>query len=242
MRSVPKVEDAPTNRLLALLSNTDYERLRPHLHFDKMEYRKPLYNAGETIDFVWFIETGVASLVNTMINGDAAEVGTIGNEGMVGLPLLLDECIAPTSVYVQVPGTGLRMSARQFSLEMDQSASMRRTMHHYAHAFFNQVAQSAACNHFHTIEQRCCRWLLMTHDRMHADEFLLTQEFLAMMLGVQRPGVSVAAGALQKAGFIHYSRGIVTIRDRSGLENHSCECYDLSRREFDRFLSGVQGR
>src|SRR5581483_9441254 len=99
-------------------------------------------------------------------------------------------------MYVQVPGTGLRMSARQFSTEMGQSASMRRTMHHYAHAFFNQVAQSAACNHFHTIEQRCCRWLLMTHDRMHADKFLLTQEFLAMMLGVQRPGVTAAAGDL----------------------------------------------
>jgi CRP-like cAMP-binding protein len=234
---VPKAGDAPANRLLGLLSETDYERLRPHLHFDTMDYKKPLYNAGDTIDFVWFIETGVASLVNTMINGDAAEVGTIGNEGMVGLPLLLDDHIAPTSVYVQVPGTGLRMSARHFCDELAQSVSMRKTMHHYAHAFFNQVAQSAACNQFHNIEQRCCRWLLMTHDRMYADQFSLTQEFLAMMLGVQRPGVTVAAGALQKAGFIHYTRGVVTVRDRRGLEAHSCECYEVSRREFDRLLN-----
>jgi CRP-like cAMP-binding protein len=237
MVSVPKAGDAPANRLLGLLSRSDYERIRPHLHFDTMDYKKPLYDAGETIDFVWFIETGVASLVSTMINGDAAEVGTIGNEGMVGLPLLLDDHIAPTSVYVQVPGTGFRMSARHFCDELAQSESMRKTMHHYAHAFFNQVAQSAACNQFHNIEQRCCRWLLMTHDRMYADQFSLTQEFLAMMLGVQRPGVTVAAGALQKAGFIHYTRGVVTIRDRRGLEAHSCECYEVSRREFDRLLN-----
>jgi CRP-like cAMP-binding protein len=202
-----------------------------------MDYKKPLYNAGEPIDFVWFIETGVASLVNTMINGNAAEDGTIGNEGMVGLPLILDDRIAPTSVYVQVPGTGLRISARHFCDELAQSASMRKTMHHYAHAFFNQVAQSAACNQFHAIEQRGCRWLLMTHDRMHADQFLLTQEFLAMMLGVQRSGVSMAASALRKAGFIHYTRGMVTIRNRRGLEAHSCECYEVSRREFDRLLN-----
>jgi CRP-like cAMP-binding protein len=237
MGPVPKTGDKPANRLLGLLSLADYERLRPHLQSETMDYKKPLYNAGETIDFVWFIERGVASLVNTMHNGDAAEVGTIGNEGMVGLPLLLDAYIAPTSVYVQVPGAGLRMNARQFSNELAQSASMRTTMHRYVHAFFNQVAQSAACIHFHKIEQRCCRWLLMTHDRMQTDEFLLTQEFLAMMLGVHRPGVSIAAAALQKAGFIHYSRGVVTIRDRRGLEAHACECYDLSRKEFDRLLN-----
>jgi CRP-like cAMP-binding protein len=131
-----------------------------------------------------------------MTNGDAAEVGTIGNEGVVGLPLVLGDNRAPTSVYVQVPGAGLRMKATLFSKELAESASMRAVMLRYAHAF-NQVAQSAACNHFHYLQQRCCRWLLMTHDRMQSDEFLLTQEFLAMMLGVQRTGVSAAAGALQ---------------------------------------------
>jgi hypothetical protein len=109
-------------------------------------------------------------------------------------------------------------------------------MHRYAHALFNQVAQSAACNHFHSIRQRCCRWILMTHDRMESDEFLLTQEFLAMMLGVQRTGVSVAAGALQRAGFIRYRRGVVTILDRRGLQQGACECYGVSKREFDRLL------
>ena len=109
-------------------------------------------------------------------------------------------------------------------------------MLHYTHAFFNQVAQSAACNQFHSLEQRCCRWLLMTRDRMQADEFLLTQEFLGMMLGVQRTGVSAAAGALQRAGLIRYKRGDVTILDRHGLEERSCECYRVSKLEFDRLL------
>ena len=171
-----------------------------------------------------------------MANGDAAEVGTIGNEGMVGLPLLLDDDRAPTSGYVQVPGAGLRMKATLFKKELAHSASMQAVMLRYGHAFFNQIAQSAACNHFHSLQQRCCRWLLMTHDRMHSDEFLLTQEFLAMMLGVQRTGVSSAAGALQRAGLIRYKRGNVTIIDRRSLMQRSCECYGVSKREFDRLL------
>lgn len=171
-----------------------------------------------------------------MANGDAAEVGTIGNEGIVGLPLVLEDERVPTSVYVQVPGTGLRMKASLFKNELARSASLRSVMHRYTHAFFNQVAQSAACNQFHSLEQRCSRWLLMTHDRMGSDSFLLTQEFLAMMLGVQRTGVTAAASALQHAGLISYKRGNVMILDRCGLERRSCECYGISKAEFDRLL------
>jgi CRP-like cAMP-binding protein len=130
------------------------------------------------------------------------------------------------------------MTAARFKQELARSASLRTVMLHYAHAFFNQVAQSAACNHFHPIQQRCCRWLLMTHDRMQSDEFLLTQEFLAMMLGVQRTGVTAAASAVQREGLIRYRRGNVTILDRRGLERRSCECYGVSKREFDRLLGG----
>ncbi len=226
----------PANRLLALLPARDRGRLERHLERIPLTYRQSLYRARRLLDFVYFIETGVGSLVNTMSNGAAAEVGTIGNEGMVGLPLLLGDDRAPTSVYVQVPGEGLRMEAELFSAELTRSASMRLVMLRYAHALFNQVAQSAACNHFHSLEQRCCRWMLMTHDRMKTDEFLLTQEFLAMMLGVQRTGVSAAAGKLQRAGLIGYSRGVVNILDRRGLRKRSCECYGVSKREFDRLL------
>ena len=231
-----KAVDSHANRLLGLLPPRDYARLRPHLHRMPLEYRQSLYRAHKPIGFVYFIETGVGSLVNTMANGQASEVGTIGNEGVVGLPLVLGDDRAPTSVYIQVPGAGLRMKAALFKKELARSASMRTVMLHYAHAFFNQVAQSAACNQFHSIEQRCCRWMLMTHDRMQSDEFLLTQEFLAMMLGVQRTGVSAAAGGLQRARLIDYKRGNVSIIDRRGLKRRSCECYETSKREFDRLL------
>jgi CRP-like cAMP-binding protein len=233
---IRKAAASHANRLLGLLTPADYARLRPHLHRIPLGYRQSLYRANKPIEFVYFIETGVGSLVNTMANGQAAEVGTIGNEGIVGLPLLLGDDRAPTSVYVQVPGVGLKMKATLFTKELARSASMRIVMLRYAHAFFNQVAQSAACNHFHSLQQRCCRWMLMTHDRMQADEFLLTQEFLAMMLGVQRTGVTAAAGALQRAGLIRYVRGNVAIIDRPGLIRHSCECYGVSKREFDRLL------
>jgi CRP-like cAMP-binding protein len=228
--------EAPANRLLGLLPAKDYRRLHRHLQRIPLTYRQSLYRARQPLGFVYFIETGVGSLVNTMANGEAAEVGTIGNEGMVGLPLLLGDDRAPTSVYVQVPGAGLRMTAAQFYRELARSASMQTVMLRYAHALFNQVAQSAACNHFHSLQQRCCRWMLMTHDRMKSDEFLLTQEFLAMMLGVQRTGVSAAATALRRAGLIRYRRGVVTILDRPGLRRHACECYGVSKREFDRLL------
>jgi CRP-like cAMP-binding protein len=237
-----KALEQHSNRLLGLLPAKDYRRLRPHLQRIPLDYRQSLYRSNKPIEFVYFIETGVGSLVNTMKNGDAAEVGTIGNEGVVGLPVLMGDDRAPTGVYVQVPGTGLRMKATLFKRELARSPSMQIVMYRYAHAFFNQVAQSAACNHFHSLQQRCCRWLLMTHDRMHSDEFLLTQEFLAMMLGVQRTGVTAAAGALQRAGFIRYARGKVTMIDRRGLIQRSCECYGVSKREFDRLLGERQMR
>jgi CRP-like cAMP-binding protein len=228
-----------SNRLLAHLREADNERLEPHLQSLTLDYKRSLYRAHEPIEFVYFVECGVASLVNTMQNGAAAEVGTIGNEGMVGLPLLFGENEAPNSVYIQVPGSGLRMSATIFQAELDRSVSLRRVMLRYAHAMFNQVAQSAACAHFHPLEPRCCRWLLMTHDRMLSDEFLLTHEFLSMMLGVRRAGVTEAAGALQRAGMIRYRHGKVTILDRDALEERSCECYAVTKAEFDSLLGAT---
>lgn len=227
---------ATQNRLLKSLQPEDYERLRQHLQPVEFNYKMPLYQADEHIEFVYFIETGVASLLKTMRNGNAVEAGTIGNEGMVGLPVIFGDSQAPTSVYMQVAGQGLRMRAKTFWQGMQRSASLRTLMLHYAHAVFNQVAQSVACNAFHTLERRCCRWLLMTHDRMQSSEFPLTQEILATMLGVQRPGVSLAAGELQREGLIRYSRGKVTILDRAGLVKRSCECYGVCKKEFDRLL------
>lgn len=229
------------NRLLERLAPADFDLLRPHLQAVTLTYRLPLYEENQEIEFVYFPNSGVASLVNTMANGAAAEVGTIGNEGMVGLPVVFGDHVAPTSVYIQVLGEGLRLSATLFRNALERSGAIRSLMLHYAHALFNQVAQSAACNHFHNLEQRCCRWMLMTHDRVHSDEFLLTQEFLAMMLGVQRTGVNYAANKLKRLHLIEYHRGQVTILDRKGLERLSCECYQVSKREFDRLLGNPSG-
>jgi CRP-like cAMP-binding protein len=230
--------DFRANRLLALIPDRDYRRLQPELEPVSLTYRLNLYAANRPIQFVYFLQSGVASLVNTMRNGNAAEVGTMGNEGMVGLPILLGDERAPTSAYIQVPGVGVRMRAESFQREFDRSALMRTIMLHYAHAFFNQVAQSAACNHFHSVDQRCCRWLLMTRERMPSDEFLLTHEFLAMMLGVRRAGVTEAMSRLKQAGIIRYSRGVVTILEHDALLGRSCECYAVSKSEFDRLLAG----
>jgi CRP-like cAMP-binding protein len=225
-----------TNRLLSLLSDHDYERLRPHLTQVAFEYRKSLYEASRPIEHVYFPVDGVASLVITTAEGASAEVGTIGSEGMVGLPICFGDRDAPSAVYVQVPGTALVMDSRAFRGELDRSPSLNLMMLRYAHAFFNQVAQSAACAHLHRVEQRCCRWLLMTRDRMPEGDFLLTHEFLGMMLGVRRTTVTDVMGSLQKAGLVRYRRGHVTILDVEALRLRACECYDISRLEFDRLL------
>jgi CRP-like cAMP-binding protein len=228
--------DQRTNRLLSLLSDTDYERLRPHLLHVDFEYRKSLYEASRPIEQVYFPINGVASLVITTADGASAEVGTIGNEGMVGLPIVLGDRDASSAMYVQVPGTALGMDARVFRGELDGCSSLNLTMLRYAHAFFNQVAQSAACAHLHKVEQRCCRWLLMTRDRMPSGQFLLTHEFLGMMLGVRRTTVTDVMGSLQKAGLIRYRRGHVSILEHEALQQRACECYEISKLEFNRML------
>lgn len=229
------------NRLLELLDSADFDRLRPHLEPVPFEYRQPLYQANEEIAFVYFPIEGVASLISAMKDGSAAEIGTIGNEGMVGLPVIFGDRRAPTNAYIQVPGSGLRLRADILRKELDISSRIRTVMLRYAHAFFNLVAQSVACAHFHPIEQRCCRWLLMTHDRVQSDQFLLTQEFLGMMLGVRRTSVTDVAGELRQQKLINYSRGRVTILNRSDLERRACECYSVSKKEFDRLLGHPLG-
>jgi len=229
------------NRLLEMMPSSDLAMLRPHLHEVRLDYRMPLCEANEPIRDVYFPISGVASLVNIMADGFATEVGTIGNEGLVGIPIVLGDTVGPTNVYIQVPGVGLRLKASILKDLLERSTASRTLMLHYVHAFFNQVAQSAACNIAHKVEQRCCRWLLMTHDRMQSDNFLLTQEFLAMMLGVKRAAVSPVAQNLKAQKLIQYSRGHASILDRVGLERHSCECYSVSKGEFDRLLGPAKG-
>lgn len=201
-----------------------------------LQVRDALYQVGEPIAEVWFPVDCVASLVADMADGRPVEVATIGAEGMLGLPLVLDMEVADSRVFVQVGGDALRLPASVFARLVGDRPGFSRLLHRYAGALFAQVARSAACNQVHPIAERAARWLLMTHDRVGRDEFILTQEFLAQMLGVRRAGVSEVASRLAEAGLIRYHRGQLTITDRPGLERASCPCYGIIRQSYEGLL------
>lgn len=227
-----------SNRLLAALPGPERERLSPSLLVERVETKQLLMEAGKGIDSVYFPQSAVVSLLTTMEDGGSVEIATIGNEGMVGVALFLGSAVMAAREFAQaqVPGEVLRMDASRFRAEMVPGSAFHAVIQRYVQAFFGQVSQQVACNGLHSIEERCSRWLLLTHDRVGADEFPITQEFLSQMLGVRRASVTLAAGMLQKAGFVRYHRGRMTIIDREGLEASSCECYGVIRAEFDRLL------
>ncbi|HEY2896954.1 MAG TPA: Crp/Fnr family transcriptional regulator [Gemmatimonadaceae bacterium] len=224
----PIARAATDNTLLASLSSDDVAQICMELEHVQLQLHEVLYEPGEEIRYVYFPTSGCVSLVLVMGTG-TIEVGTVGFEGMVGMPLLLHGRSAPTRALVQIAGDGYRISTAAFLRIVAMSDATYRILLRFGLAFFNQVAQSVACNRLHSLEERCARWLLITHDRVEGDEFRLTQEFLSFMLGVHRPAVTLAAGVLQKAGYIHYSRGKIVVTDRTGLEGASCACYQMTR-------------
>jgi CRP-like cAMP-binding protein len=226
---------ASENALLASLSPDDFAQLCMELEHVRLHVHDVLYEPGEEIKYVYFPTSGCISMVHVMQTG-TVEVGTVGFEGMVGLPLLLHGTSASTRALVQVEGDAYRIATAAFLRIIALSDSTYRSLLRFALAFFNQVAQCVACNRLHSLEERCARWLLITHDRVQGDEFRLTQEFLSFMLGVHRPAVTLAAGALQKAGYIHYSRGKIVITDRAGLESVACACYQATRDDYAKLL------
>lgn len=230
--------DKKQNRLLNALPTEEYKQIKPHLEFVVLDFKQILYEVNQPIEFVYFVLDGVASLLTVMDDGAIAEVGTIGNEGLVGLPVFLGAKQIPGRAIVQVSGKAMRMNAEDFKHQVSSGTVLFSLLQRYTQALFNQIAQSAACNRLHTIEERFCRWILMTQDRVNAEEFFLTQEFLGYMLGVGRPSVSLVAATLQKAGLIHYRRGKMKIVDREGLEATSCECYRIIKEEFERLIGG----
>jgi CRP-like cAMP-binding protein len=225
------------NWLLTILNKQEAEAVNAALEPVTLEVRQPLYAVDQPIEQVWFPIDCVVSLVADLPDGGPVEIATVGAEGMVGLPLVLGTEVADTRVFVQVPGQALRMSASAFLPLVGELPGFNRLLHRYAEGLFLQVARSAACNQVHPIAERAARWLLMTHDRVGRDEFPLTQEFLAQMLGVRRAGVSEVASRLSRAGLIRYQRGQVTVTDRAGLEQASCGCYRIIR---DRYEGLVQ--
>jgi CRP-like cAMP-binding protein len=224
-------EGVERNRLLGALSAEEREDILPLLEAVPLVDGMPIHEPYEPITDVYFPISGVVSMVSEMRDG-TVEVGTVGREGMTGLPLVLHANTMPSRAFVQVPGHAYRMRGVDLCAALRRSPRIERLVYRYVLALFDQAAQHAACNRLHALEERCARWLLMTHDRVDGDVLPLKQQFLAEMLGVHRPAVTIAAGDLQKAGVIRYTRGKVTVLDREALEDAACECYGIiSRRD-----------
>ena len=223
-------DDVLGNRLLAVLAPEERDRLLRGAKSEPVEAHQVLYTAGSEISHVYFPVTGMISLVVKMTDADDVEAMTIGNEGVIGIAVILGVASSTMEALCQIPGRALKVPTRAVLEEIRRTASVNRLLLRYAEAMMVQLAQHAACNRTHSIEQRCARWLLMTRDRVASDEFPLTQQFLAEMLGVRRATVTMIAGALHKAGLIDYSRGRIRIVDGRGLERVACECYDVVRR------------
>ena len=228
------VRRAIPNRILSALPQDVYTRILPDLKAVPIKFRVSLHEPGDKMPYVYFPNTGVVSMLTVLSDGSAVEIATIGNEGMTDVSVFLGLEESDSRLLIQVPGTAMRMESDRFREHVEQIPVLRALLGYYAMAMFALVSQSAACNRMHPIVERCARWLLMTHDRVDDVVFPMTHDFLAEMLGVRRPSVSVAAEALQAAGYITYHRGKVTVLDRPGLEAASCECYRLIRERFDR--------
>ena len=227
-----------------LLSKLTEEQSRPLLPlFDLVETRvqEVLLKQGKPIDYVYFPCRSAHSCMTYLEDGSAVEVGTIGNESFTGIEMLLDATLATQTVVCQIGGPSLRMDAENFRKVIGSASALTKILRHSAQAYLTQVSQSVACNRLHSTDMRFARWLLITHDRVQHDEFELTQEFLAAMLGVHRPSVSVVAGLFQQAGMIRYSRGRMKILNRDRLEESTCECYATVRRHFERLLGVPRG-
>jgi len=230
---------APPNRLLAALPRRDTQRLLSACEAVELAFGAILYEADDHIGHVYFPTDSFVSLLIPVDAKSNLEVGLIGNEGMVGTPLILGVDVSPLRALVQGPGPAWRMKAAAFTRELERSAALRRTLHRYLQVRMRQLAQSAACTRYHVVEARLARLLLMTQDRAHKDGFHVTHEFLAYMLGVRRVGVTRAANALQQRKLIRYHRGEVSIVDRAGMEVASCGCYQADRQSYERAFAAA---
>jgi len=226
----------PTNQLLAALSKDQYRRLAPDLMSCPLVFGETVYELGDPIRHVYFPASGIISLLTAVEDRSTLEVGIVGREGMVGLPAFMGVKTSRNRAVVQGVGSAMRIKAGAFLKECNNGGSLSRLMLRYTHSRMTQLAQGAACNQFQPIDARLARWLLMTRDRMGANEFQLTQEFLSNMLGARREGINKAAGALQQQDLISYTRGTVTILNRTRLAAIACECYQIMKKEYDNVL------
>jgi CRP-like cAMP-binding protein len=230
------VSDQKRNLLLAALPQADFERLLPHFEPVDMVLGKVLYESGGTMTHVYFPTTAIVSLLYVMENGASAEIGVVGNEGIVGVSLFMGGGSTPSRAVVRSAGKGFRLKSGILKEEFEKSGPVMRMLLRYTQALITQMTQMAACNRHHSIDQQLCRWLLLSLDRLEVRELVMTQELIANMIGVRREGVTEAALKLQRAGLISYARGRISVLDRAGLEQRACECYAVVKKEYDRLL------
>ena len=224
------------NHLLAALPAEDYARLLPNLELIAMPLGWAVYESGGQLSYLYFPTTSIVSLLYVMESGASAEIAITGNEGLIGVSLFMGGESTPSRAVVQSEGNGYRLKASILKKEFALGGHLQHLALRYTQALITQMAQTAVCNRHHAVDQQLCRWLLLSLDRLPSNELRMTQELIANMLGVRREGVTEAAGKLQAAGLIHYSRGKITVLDRPKLEQRVCECYGVVKREFDRLL------
>jgi len=236
---MPTAHSARQNHLLAALPVTEYERLVSDLELVPLPLGDVLYESGSQLGHVYFPTTSIVSLLYVMEDGASAEIAVVGNEGIIGVALFMGGETTPSRAVVQSAGYAYRLRGPLLKREFTRSLAMQHLLLRYTQALLTQMAQTAVCNRHHSVDQQLCRWLLLSLDRLASNELTMTQELIANMLGVRREGVTEAAGKLQDARLIHYSRGRITVVDRPGLEAQACECYRVVKKEFDRLLPEV---
>src|SRR6202171_2801073 len=229
-------KEAQGNHPLAALPREELERMGPNLQPVSLALGKVIYESGEQMDYVYFPTTSHISLLYTMIDGSTAEMGLVGQEGIVGIALFMGGETTPNRAMVQGGGEAFRMKSKAMLDEFKRGGEFQHLLLRYTQALITQISQTAVCNRLHSVEQRLCRWLLLSHDRVKSDDLLMTQEFISNMLGVRREGVTVAAARLQEAGMISYVRGHIIILDREQLLAHVCECYQVVKAEHKRLM------
>jgi CRP-like cAMP-binding protein len=238
---MPSSADSTQNQLLTALPADVFGRLHPHLERVAMPLGSPIYESGGQMQHVYFPTNSIVSLLYVLENGASAEIAVVGNEGVVGISLFMGGDTTPSRAVVQSAGEGYRLKAAVLKSEFQRGGQLMQLLLRYTQALITQMCQTAVCNRHHSVEQQLCRWLLLSLDRLSSNELVMTQELIANMLGVRREGVTEAAGNLQRAGLIRYSRGRITVLDRPGLERSVCECYAVVKKEFDRLLIDWKG-
>jgi CRP-like cAMP-binding protein len=232
--------DRKTNHLLAALPEAEWRRWLPELESIDMPLGQVLYESGNTLSHVYFPMTSIVSLLYVMEDGASAEIAVVGNEGIVGISLFMGGESTPSRAVVQSAGRGLRLAAQMMKDEFNKNGPVLHLLLRYTQALITQMSQTAVCNRHHSLDQQLCRWLLLSLDRLQGNELVMTQELIANMIGVRREGVTEAALSLQRDGLIRYTRGRISVLDRSGLEKRTCECYAVVKKEYDRLLPAMR--